>query len=70
MKNLEASIRDRLKNLSQAEGISLNRILEDFAIARLFARMSESSHRENFILKGARLFTLWSGCDASPDKRC
>jgi hypothetical protein len=60
MKNVVASIQDRLKNLSRAEGIELNRILEDFAIARLFARLSESSYREQFILKGAQLFVLWA----------
>jgi hypothetical protein len=40
MKNLVSSIQDRLKNLSRSEGIPLNRVLEDFAIARLFARLS------------------------------
>lgn len=61
MKNIVASIQDRLKNLARSEGIGLNRVLEDFAIARLFARLSESIYRDQFILKGAQLFVLWSG---------
>jgi hypothetical protein len=60
MKNVVASIQDRLKNRSRSEGIPLNRLLEDFAIARLFARLSESSYRDQFILKGAQLFVLWA----------
>ena len=60
MKNVVASIQDRLRSLSRSEGIELNRVLEDFAIARLFARLSESSYRDQFILKGAQLFVLWA----------
>jgi hypothetical protein len=60
MKNVVASIQDRLKNLSRSEGIELNRVLEDFAIARLFARLSVSAYRNQFILKGAQLFVLWA----------
>jgi len=60
MKNIVASIQDRLKNFSRSEGIELNRALEDFAIARLFGRLSESPYRDQFILKGAQLFVLWA----------
>tara|TARA_R110002096_G_scaffold308062_2_gene502723 strand:+ start:1054 stop:1302 length:249 start_codon:yes stop_codon:yes gene_type:complete len=60
MKDLVASIQDRLKNLSRSEGIALNLILEDYANARLFARLSASRYRKDFILKGAQLFKLWS----------
>ncbi len=60
MKNLVASIQDRLKNLSRSEGVALNLILEDYANARLFARLSASRYQEDFILKGAQLFRLWS----------
>jgi hypothetical protein len=60
MKNIVASIQDRLKNQARSERVELNRLLEDFAIARLFARLSESSYRDQFILKGAQLFVLWA----------
>jgi hypothetical protein len=60
MKNIAASIQDRLKNRSRESGVPLNRLLEDFAIARLFARLSDSDYSEQFILKGAQLFTLWA----------
>lgn len=60
MKNVVASIQDRLKNFSRSEGGELNLVLENFAIARLFARLSESPYRDQFILKGAQLFVLWA----------
>jgi len=50
MRNIAASIKDRLQNRARSEGIPLNRLLEDFALARLFARLSESPHAERFIL--------------------
>lgn len=61
MKNIVASIQDRLRNQARTEAIELNRMLEDYAIARLFARLSGSPHRDEFILKGAQLFVLWAG---------
>ena len=60
MKNIAASIQDRLKNRWRESGVPLNRLLEDSAIARLFARLSDSDYSEEFILKGAQLFTLWA----------
>ena len=71
MKNIAASIQDPLKNRSRESGVALNRLLEDFDIARLFARLSDSDYKDQFILKGAQLFTLWADkphrptCDAN-----
>ena len=39
MKIIVASIQDMLRNLARSEEIELNRVLENFAIARLFARL-------------------------------
>ena len=68
MKNLAVSIQDRLKNLSRSQGVALNLVLEDYANARLFARLSASHHREDFILKGAQLFKLWSDTPHRPTR--
>jgi hypothetical protein len=68
MKNLVASIQDRLKNFSRKEGIVLNLVLEDYANARLFARLSTSRYRDEFILKGAQLFKLWSDTPHRPTR--
>ncbi len=46
MKNLVASILDRLKNASRTEGRAYNLVLEDYATARLIARLSASRHKD------------------------
>ena len=61
MKNISASIKAKLQNQARAEKIQLNHLLESFALSRFFARLSESEYADSFILKGAQLFTLWSG---------
>ena len=68
MKNLAASTFDRLKANSRHEGRALNLVLEDFATARLIARLSASRHRDRFILKGAQLFKLWSEIPHRPTR--
>ena len=68
MKNIAASIKDRLQNLARTEGIHFNDVLEQFALARFFARLSAGDHAEKFILKGAQLFTLWAGSSHRPTR--
>lgn len=59
MKNTAASVRARLSNLSRSEGVSLDFMIERFAIGRLLWRLSQSPEAHHFILKGAQLFSLW-----------
>lgn len=68
MKNLPASILDRLKTLSRESGRNHNLVLEDFATSRLIARLSASQHRDRFILKGAQLFKLWADTPHRPTR--
>lgn len=58
-KDLPASVRARLLNLAKAEGSDFNGVLVRYALERLLYRMSRSAHADNFLLKGALLFTLW-----------
>ncbi|MFT7774454.1 nucleotidyl transferase AbiEii/AbiGii toxin family protein [Roseateles sp.] len=58
-KDLAASVRARLLNLAKAEGSDFNGVLVRYALERLLYRMSRSPHADNFLLKGALLFTLW-----------
>lgn len=60
-KNIEASVRQRLLNLSKERGEDFGLVLSRFAIERLLYRLATSPHKGNFILKGATLFTVWSG---------
>ena len=68
MKNIVASILARLKNVSRNEGRAYNLILEDYATARLIARLSASSYKDRFILKGAQLFKLWADFPHRPTR--
>lgn len=58
-RDLAASVRARLLNLAKAEGSDFNSVLVRYALERLLYRMSRSAHADNFLLKGALLFTLW-----------
>jgi len=56
-----ASIRARLLNLSREKKIDFNRILTIYGLERLLYRLSVSEYRDEFVLKGAMLFSYWSG---------
>jgi Nucleotidyl transferase AbiEii toxin, Type IV TA system len=68
MKNIAASVRARLSNLSRCEGVSLDLMIERFVIGRLLWRLSQSPEAHHFILKGAQLFSLWQDNPHSPTR--
>ena len=57
--NLAASVRARLLNLAKAEQSDFNQLLVRFALERMLYRLSQSPFADQFLLKGALLFTLW-----------
>lgn len=59
--NLAASIHDRLLNLARQRREEFQFVLTSYVIERLLYRLSQSTFRDRFILKGAILFALWSG---------
>ncbi len=59
IKNLGASIRARLLLLAQSNGQPFDLLLTRFVLERLLYRLSQSSHRDKFVLKGAMLLTTW-----------
>lgn len=60
MKNIAASVRDRLMNQSKSSGVPLAALMERFVIGRLLWRVSQSEDGRKFVLKGAQLFSLWA----------
>ncbi len=58
-KNLSASVRARLLNVAKAQSADFNQVLVRFALERILYRLSQSTHADQFLLKGALLFTLW-----------
>jgi predicted nucleotidyltransferase component of viral defense system len=60
-KNYAASVRQRLLNYARSGGQDFMFVLQIFAIKRLLYRLSRSPYVDNFVLKGAMLFKLWTG---------
>jgi predicted nucleotidyltransferase component of viral defense system len=67
-KNTAASIRTRLLSLAQSNGEDYQRVLGRYAIERFLYRLGRSPYRDKFALKGATLFTLWTGQTHRPTK--
>lgn len=59
-KDVAASVRARLLDLSRLRGVEFQRVLSEFAIERLLYRLGISPHADRFVLKGAMLLKLWS----------
>jgi len=67
-KNKAVSIRARLLTLAQSKGEDYQRVLGRFAIERFLYRLGRSPFRDKFAIKGATLFTLWTGQTHRPTK--
>ena len=67
-KNTAASIRARLLSLAQSKSENYQRVLGGYAIERFLYRLGRSPYRDKFALKGATLFTLWTGHTHRPTK--
>lgn len=59
--NPAASIRARLMNISREQNVDFNRVLTHYGLERLLYRLSISKYKDEFVLKGAMLFSYWSG---------
>lgn len=59
-RDMAASVRQRLLNLSREQGEDFQRLLVRYAIERLLFRLSASPFKDRFMLKGAMLFTVWT----------
>ncbi len=57
--NLEASVLQRLLNLSRARGEEYEQVLVRYVAERFLYRLSRSPHASDFLLKGAMLFLTW-----------
>lgn len=59
--NIGASVRARLLRLARERGEDFQLLVTRYANERLLYRLAVSSHASRFVLKGAALFTLWTG---------
>src|SRR5487761_2398358 len=60
-RNLAASVRQRLLNISKRDGEAFDLVLTRYALERLLYRLGQSEYRDQFLLKGAMLFAVWGG---------
>ena len=67
-RNIAASVRARLLNLSRERGEDFNYVLIRYVQERLLYRLSRSVYQDQFVLKGATLFTIWLGAPHRPTK--
>jgi len=66
IKNVAASIRQRLLNKSKADGRPFQEVLQYYAMERFLYRLSQSPHADKFILKGALLLRIWQSPQFRP----
>ena len=57
--DIAASVRQRLLNMAKEQGEDFQLVLTRFVLERFLYRLGRSQFREQFILKGAMLFSLW-----------
>ena len=60
MTNTAHSVKDRLLTLAKERGEEFNFVLVRYGLERLLYRLSRSTHVDQFVLKGAMLFTVWA----------
>ena len=59
IKNLAASVHQRLLNIAKQSGRRFNDVVQHYALERWLFRLSRSAYGERFVLKGALLFVVW-----------
>jgi predicted nucleotidyltransferase component of viral defense system len=67
-RNIAASIRQRLLNVSNSAGEDFGLILTRYAVERLLYRLSQSKYHDQFVLKGAMLFQVWTSAPHRPTR--
>jgi predicted nucleotidyltransferase component of viral defense system len=65
-KNVPASVHQRLLNKARELSCPFDEILQHFAIERFIYRLSKSPHADRFVLKGALMFSAWTGSMSRP----
>jgi predicted nucleotidyltransferase component of viral defense system len=67
-RNVAASVRQRLLNIAAGRGEDFNLVLIRYALERLLFRLSQSDFRDQFVLKGAMLFQVWTDTPHRPTR--
>jgi len=65
-KNISASVRQRLLNRAKRDRRPFNELLHYYAMERFLYRLSQSTHAERFVLKGALMLRVWRSPELRP----
>lgn len=68
VKNVPASIKQKLLNKAKAEKRPFNEILQYYAMERFLYRLSLTNHVDCYILKGALMLRVWNSPESRPTK--
>jgi predicted nucleotidyltransferase component of viral defense system len=66
--NVAASVRQKLLNRARELREDFQLVLTRYALERLLFRLSQSEHANNFVLKGAFLFLIWTAQPYRPTR--
>jgi predicted nucleotidyltransferase component of viral defense system len=66
LKNIAASVRQRLLNRARNDKRPFNELLQYYAMERFLYRLSRSEHGKRFILKGALMLRVWRAPELRP----
>ncbi|MFQ6007254.1 MAG: nucleotidyl transferase AbiEii/AbiGii toxin family protein [Woeseia sp.] len=64
LKNVSASVHQRLLDIAKNTARPFDEVLQYFAMERFLYRLSRSPHIDSFVLKGALLFRVWDVPDS------
>ena len=68
IKNMGASVRQRLRNLARTKGQNFQEAILEYAMDRFLYRLTQSENSEAFTLKGGLMFRVWGGDHRRPTK--
>jgi hypothetical protein len=68
LKDVAASVRQRLYNQAKSTRRPFQELLQYFAMERFLYRLAQSPHADKFVLKGALMFTVWGAPSTRPTK--
>ena len=68
VKNLSASVHQKLLNRSHETNQPFNELIQYYGIERLLYRLSLSQYSRQFILKGALMFNVWGMANFRPTR--
>ena len=66
VRNTAASIRQRLLNRARKDQRPFNELLQYYAMERFLYRLSQSAHKDKFVLKGAMMLKIWQSPELRP----